>query len=263
MENYHVGRILSVISIIGLLILIFTSVRFVDEGYRGLILRFGAIERQVDQGLVLKIPLVEKLVKVPVRTLFYDQTATSATVDSQDVTVQVRAQIAIDPLQVSAMYAEYGKNIEQVAIVSAIQESVKFASAHFVAEDLIRNRTEFKDLVLSSLRQRLSTEYLIVENVDIVELSFSEVFTQAIEAKVTAEQNAFKAENDLKRIQIESEQRIVQSKAEAEAIKIQAEAIQAQGGADYVKLQWIEAWKSGADVPNYIGAGNENFMLSI
>lgn len=54
---------------------------------------------------------------------------------------------------------------------------------------------------------------------------FSESFNKSIEAKVTAEQNALAQKNLLEKVKYEAEQRIVQSKAEAEAIKIQAEAI--------------------------------------
>lgn len=60
--------------------------------------------------------------------------------------------------------------------------------------------------------------------------------------KQVAQQSALKAENDLKRIQVEADQRIAQAKAEAEAIKIQAQAITQQGGRDYVQLQAIEKW---------------------
>jgi hypothetical protein len=40
----------------------------------------------------------------------------------------------------------------------------------------------------------------------------------------------------------EAQQRIEQANGEAQAIKIQAQAITQQGGADYVKLQWIKQW---------------------
>jgi uncharacterized membrane protein YqiK len=43
----------------------------------------------------------------------------------------------------------------------------------------------------------------------------------------------------LKRIEVEAQQQIATSKAEAEKIKIQAEAIQKQGGKEYVQLQRI------------------------
>ena len=56
------------------------------------------------------------------------------------------------------------------------------------------------------------------------------------------EQNALAAKNKLEQVKFEADQRIAQAKGESEAIRIQASAIQSQGGADYVKLQWIKQW---------------------
>lgn len=77
---------------------------------------------------------------------------------------------------------------------------------------------------------------------NITNFQFSDTFNTAIEAKVTAEQNALAAKNKLDQVKFEADQRVAQAQGEAEAIKIQAQAIQAQGGAEYVKLQWISKW---------------------
>jgi regulator of protease activity HflC (stomatin/prohibitin superfamily) len=71
---------------------------------------------------------------------------------------------------------------------------------------------------------------------------FSESFNSAIEAKVTAEQNALKEYNQLKAVEYQAQQRVTQAKGEAEAIRIQAEAITQQGGKEYVQLQAISKW---------------------
>ena len=55
----------------------------------------------------------------------------------------------------------------------------------------------------------------------IVSFSFSKIFTDAIEAKQTAEQNALKAKRDLDRIRVEAEQTIAAATAEAEALRLQ------------------------------------------
>lgn len=78
---------------------------------------------------------------------------------------------------------------------------------------------------------------IIVDDFSIVNFNFSQIFTQAIEAKQTAEQLAFKAQRDLERIKIEAEQKITQARAEAEALRLQKENISAQ----LVKLRQIEA----------------------
>ena len=65
---------------------------------------------------------------------------------------------------------------------------------------------------------------LVVEQVSLTDFKFSEEFSKSIEAKVKAEQDAIKAENDLKRIKIEKEQTITQAEAANQARKLEAEA---------------------------------------
>ena len=54
-----------------------------------------------------------------------------------------------------------------------------------------------------------------IDDLAIVNFRFSQQFTQAIEAKQTAEQLALKAQRDLDRIKIEAQQKITQAQAEA------------------------------------------------
>ena len=78
---------------------------------------------------------------------------------------------------------------------------------------------------------------IMVDDFSIVNFQFSKQFTQAIEAKQTAEQLALKAQRDLERIKIEAEQKIAQAKAEAEALRLQKENVTPQ----LVRLRQIEA----------------------
>ena len=79
------------------------------------------------------------------------------------------------------------------------------------------------------------------------------------ESKVIATQNKLKAEQDLERIKVEANSRIAQAKGEAEAISIQAQAIQSNGGANYVQLQWIEKW-DGKLPDTVVGADSKTLM---
>src|SRR5208282_3423938 len=75
------------------------------------------------------------------------------------------------------------------------------------------------------VKQRIAPYHLVAENTSITHFSFSKEFETAIEAKVTAQQNAEKAENDLKRITIQAQQQVAQAKGEAEALRVQKEQI--------------------------------------
>jgi regulator of protease activity HflC (stomatin/prohibitin superfamily) len=63
---------------------------------------------------------------------------------------------------------------------------------------------------------------------NIVNFDFSKSFNDAIEAKVTAEQNALAEKNKLEQVKYEAEQKVVAAEAQAKAIEIQAKAIQNQ-----------------------------------
>ena len=96
------------------------------------------------------------------------------------------------------------------------------------------------------------------EAVNIVNFEFSEVFNQAIEAKVTAEQNALAAKNKLEQVKYEADQNVTKADGEAKAIAIQAEAIEAQGGAAYIQLKALEKWDG--KLPQIVGQGAIPFI---
>ena len=115
-------------------------------------------------------------------------------------------------------------------------------------------------LTIILLRKELAKYNVIVDDVQLVHFDFSPEFNKAIEAKQTEVQNALKAKNILDRIKIESEQKIVQAKAEAETIRIQTEAIKAQGGQEYVQLKAISKWDG--KLPQTVTSDNAMLMIS-
>jgi regulator of protease activity HflC (stomatin/prohibitin superfamily) len=114
---------------------------------------------------------------------------------------------------------------------------VKAVTAKFTAVMLITQRETVRHEIKELLKQRLGSNNIVVDDFSIVNFAFSKQFTQAIEAKQTAEQLAMKAQRDLERIKIEAEQKIAQAKAEAEALRLQKENVTPQ----LVRLRQIEA----------------------
>ena len=70
------------------------------------------------------------------------------------------------------------------------------------------------DEILEELKARMLPYNVVVTEFAIVNFSFSQQFTQAIEDKQTAEQKALKAEQDLKRVEIEAQQKVALARAE-------------------------------------------------
>lgn len=246
-----------IVIIVGLVIWPFASV---GAGERGVVTRLGAYEREMGPGLNWRTPLVEHVTIFNVQTQKEQVEATAASKDLQNVNTTVAINYNVEPNKVGDLYVKVGENYKGVVIDPAIQEIVKAVTAGYTAEELITKRADVSSAIQSGLTERLAPSDITVTSISITEFKFSDSFTQAIEAKVTAQQNALAAQNKLSQIQFEADQTIATAKAQAEAIRIQAQAINSQGGADYVELQRIKSW-DGHGCTSYCGMAASTGLL--
>lgn len=229
----------------------------INAGERGVKTRLGAVVGTIEPGLYFKLPLIEKVTKMEVktRTVNYDKNGlegdsadssqlSGASKDLQDVWIGVVVNYHVDADKVTAIYSQYKsvENFESNVIEPIIREVVKSTSAQYTAEELVTKRAEFGDKVNLILSERFISKDAVLERFSVTNFEFSQAFTQAIESKVTAVQNAEAAKNKLEQIKFEAQQTIETAKATAEAQRIQAQSLSAQGGEDYVNLKAIEKW---------------------
>lgn len=221
-------------------IVINMSVFIVGPGERGILLQLGNMQGIYDSGLHFKIPLIQNVVLMDVRTQKIQDPVDAASKDLQSIHTLVALNYHVDPAKVDVLYQEIGLSFEDRIIRPALQESVKATTAQFTAEELITKRAEVKENIKAKLVERLSKSYMNIVDFSIVDFKFSEDFEAAIESKQTAVQTALKAENDLRRIEIEAKQQIETAKADAESIRIQGEALKENQG--LVQLKFVEKW---------------------
>ncbi len=231
-------------SVVGLIVLLFLSgmVGSVGAGERGVKTRFSAVVGEVQQGLYFKLPFIESVHTIDVQTQKEQTNAEAASADLQTVHATVAVNYNVNPTKVGDLYTNIGEDYKSKVIDPAIQEAVKASTAKYAANELITKRPQVQDDIKAALVARLAPQFIDVGSVSVINFDFSTSFNQAIEAKVTAEQNALAAKNKLEQIQYEAQQTVATAKAQAEAIQIQAQAINSQGGADYVQLQAINKW---------------------
>lgn len=235
-----------------------STIYTVDAGERAIVLTWGSVTSIVDNGLHIKLPFIQKVRLVDVRTRKAHAPAQAASSDMQRVVTEVALNYHMNPDKLEEIYTKTGLDLEGNLIDPRIQEVVKAVTAKYQADKLLLQREQVKSEIETLLKASLAPYHIIVEAVQITDFKFSEQYDAAIEAKQTAEQNAQKAKNDLERIKVEAEQKIATAQAEAEAIRIQSEAIKAQGGEGYVQLKAIEKWNG--QLPTYTGAGPLPFL---
>jgi len=94
---------------------------------------------------------------------------------------------------------------------------LQFRISGFTAEELITKREQ--------VREDIKNHDILVDEFNIVNFEFSKIFNEAIEAKVTAEQQALAAKNKLEQIKFEADQKVAEAKGKAEAITIESNAV--------------------------------------
>ena len=249
----EMNRLLKYVWKYGILILVFVIVVFnfplvtIPAGHRGVVTRWGAVQDKVlsEGGPYFRIPIMEKIIKMSVRTTKYQTDADSASKDLQSIMSTIALNYRLDPRKVNYLYQTIGTNreIEEMIIDPAIEESVKASTAKFTAEELITNRKQTRDSMTELLVAKLgdmSNSGIMVEEVNIVNFKFSEEFDNAIEAKVTAEQRALEEKWNLERVKFEAQQNIEKAKAEAESLRLQKQEVTE----DLIKLRQIEVEKA-------------------
>lgn len=224
------------------LIIMLSPFTIVGAGEVGVITKVGAFDYTVGPGIHWLTPLVQGVHKFDVQTQKEQAESSAASADLQTVDTTVAINYNVDPTKVGDLYVRIGDDYKSKIIDPAIQEVVKAVTAQYTAEELLTKRSDVTGKIQGQLSEKLIASDIIVSAISITEFKFSESFNQAIEAKVTAEQNALAAKNKLDQVKYEAEQTIATAQAQAEAIKIQAQAINSQGGADYVQLQFAKAW---------------------
>ena len=232
------------------IIILFGSFGTIGAGERGVLLQFGAVKDKIfDEGLYIKIPIIQDVVKIDVKIQKDEIPASASSKDLQIVTSKIALNYHLDPNSVNKIWQEIGKNYNTRIIAPSIQEAVKSVTAKFTAEELITRREEVKEKIKANLAERLLQSAIIVDEFNIIDFYFSDAFNNAIEAKVTAEQLKLKAERDWERIKIEKEQKITEAEGKAQAIRIEAQAL--MSNPKVVELRWIEKWDG--KVPTYWG----------
>ncbi len=231
-------------SVFGLFIIIvlFSSFGTVSAGNIGVRTRFSKVTGSVQPGLYIQVPFIDSVTAMDVQTQKDQTDASAASNDLQNVTATVAVNYHVEPQDATTIFSNIGTNYADRVIAPAIAESVKAVSAKYTAEQLITERETVRQEIITLLTTKLQTYGVQTDSLNIVNFAFSDQFNQAIEAKVTAQQNALAAQNKLQQVQFEAEQTVASAKAQAQAIQIQAQAINSQGGADYVQLQAIKAW---------------------
>lgn len=238
-----------VINVMILLFLGLASFTFVEAGHVGIIKRFGAVKRVAQPGLVLKVPFIEAVDKMETRIQKEEVRADAASKDLQDVSSVIAINYHLDGVNALSVFQNVGVEYRQRLIDPAIQETFKSVTAKYTAEQLITQREAVKHDALAHLKERLEPQFIVIDDINIVNFAFSKSFNDAIEQKQVAQQNVQKEKQNLERIQVEADQAREQAQGQADAQRTLQEA----GNLSQEYLDYLAVNKWNGILPNNVG----------
>ena len=215
----------------------------VDAGHTDVVVTLGKVNEGVlQEGMHLKVPFVQKVVKIDNRIVKLEVDTEAFSKDLQTVQTTLAINYRVDTSKSYSIYKNIGANYEEVLVAPAVNEVLKAITAQYTAEESVTNRSLISDGLIKGLNDKLNNIGLYITDVNIINFDFSEAFITAIEEKQVAQQQLLKAET-------EKQTAITNAEAEAETTRIKAEAeadannkVRASLDDNVIRSKFYEKW---------------------
>jgi len=243
-----------------LILLVSTGCTVIGPGERGVRVSLGTVsEDPKPPGAYLWIPGIVGMADINVQIQKAEIEATAASKDMQDVSAKVAINWAMNPENVVKTYKEIGdeRDVERRILIPAVNEVIKSATAKRNAEEILTKRLDMKKDIDEGLKARLDHYGIALHDVSIVNLSFSHGFTQAIEQKQIAEQQAKQAAYVADKATQEARAEVERAKGQNEAQRL----LQTTTSEAILRKAAIDKWDG--KFPQVMGSGNLPFILNM
>ena len=230
------------------------SVKIMDQTEVGIVKTFGKVDHTVSGGLNFVNPISDTVEVMDLRVHVNEASFVSYTKDAQPLTAAIEYQyepIAAQAMQIVSQYGSY--EILETKLQAAVEERATLSAQ--VQEEV----KELEELFPVNFTQ------VVVKDID-----FSDAFEQAVEAKMQAEQNALRAENEKQEAitraeqerevaRVEAEAAVLAAEGEARALEITREALENMPDT-WIAQQYLEKWDG--KLPQFITGDGSGLMLT-
>ena len=247
------------------------GIKIMDQTEVGIVKVFGKVDHTISGGLNFVNPISDTVEVMDLRVHVREAAFASYTKDAQPLTASIEYQyepIAAQAMNIVAQYGSY--EIMEQKLSAAVEERAKIVFARYSAMPLLENRSTLSTQVQEEVRELEALFPVNFTQVVVKDIDFSDAFEAAVEAKMQAEQNALRAENEKQEAitraemerevaRVEAEAAVLAAEGEARALEITREALENMPDT-WIAQQYLEKWDG--KLPQFITDGGAGVMLT-
>lgn len=213
----------------------------VPAGHRAVIfsLSDGVLPGARGEGMSFVVPFVQTATLYDVRTQTYtmsgyhdegdrkgDDAIHALSSDGQHVSLDITVRYHLDPDSVWEVQKKVGPDYLEKIIRPEAQTVVRNSVAmNTVVELYSVNRQKVQNVMFEQLGQKMASYHIILDDLLVRNVSFSDAFSQAIEQKQVAMQEAERMKYVLQKEEAEKNRKIIAATGEAEAMRRRGQAL--------------------------------------
>ena len=194
----------------------------------------------VGEGTHFLIPLIQKPIIFDIRSRPRNVPVITGSKDLQNVNITLRILFRPVPSELPKIYSSLGVDFEERVLPSITNEVLKAVVAQFDAGELITQREVVSRKVSADLTERASQFGLILDDISLTHLTFGREFTQAVELKQVAQQDAEKARFLVEKAEQQKKASIINAEGDSQAAALLAKTFSDVGEA-LIELRRLEA----------------------
>ena len=247
-----------------------STVIFVPAGQVGVVydrIR-GVLPQTMHEGLGFAIPFIQQVTLFDTRLQEYtmsavtdegamrkDDSLDAPTSDGQEVKVDATVLYRVDGAKAAEIYQTIGVNYVDKLIRPFSRSQIRMVISRYTAPAIYsEKRQEAESVMTQEIAELLRPKNIIIDKVLLRAVYFSPEYSQAIEAKVIAEQRVKQAEFEVK----EATQRAGAKIAEAEGLAKAQSLQKATLTQEFLQFEAIKKWDG--KMPQVVGSGNAPFI---
>lgn len=269
------------------------SVYTVEEGHVGIVKRFGEAVESTSPGVHIKIPVIDSVSEMEVRTRKYQlkmTASTTGTTEDGNVELQMPSTVIISanwniPRESALeIYKEYGglEQYEDRILDPRVIRATKQIFAKHSIESIISSREVVRNEIAGTLEDALAGKLAKMSDINIEDVQFGKKIRDAIENKQTAKLDFEAEQYNLDKQNLEAQRSVNTADANAKSIDknsiAKAAAIEREGQAEansmlakaqvlaknpqLIELIKAERW-NGQMPTTLLGADSSGILLNV